>query len=163
MIRKNNNIKGLDICGHIFNIIAYADDATILCKDLVSAKLVKETFDIFSKYSGLLLNKSKCEVCGIGVKRGVKVALCGMKSINLLTESVKVLGIHFSYNEDIVKEKKIISVIKKIEKVLSVSRMLSLTLAGKITILKSLTFSKIVFVSFLSNTPNSIVKKLVKL
>ena len=64
MIRKNRSIKGVDICGHIFNIVAYADDATALCKDLDSARLVKETFDIFSKYSGLRLNASKTEICG---------------------------------------------------------------------------------------------------
>ena len=38
-----------------------------------------------------------------------------------------------------------------------------LTLAGKITILKSLMFSKIVFVSFLSSIPDTIVKSLIKL
>ena len=47
MIRENEGIKGLDICGHLFNIVAYAYDATIICKDLISAKLVKETFDKF--------------------------------------------------------------------------------------------------------------------
>ena len=71
------------------------------------------------------------------------IALCGMKSVNLLTDSVKILGVHFSYNEEISKEKKII-VINKIEKVLAVWRMRSLTLAGKMTVLKSLMFSKIV-------------------
>jgi hypothetical protein len=41
--------------------------------------------------------------------------------------------------------------------------MRSLTLAGKITVLKSLIFSKIVFVSFLSNKPKCIIKNLIKL
>ena len=163
MIRKNSSIKGLDICGHLFNIIAYADDATILCRDLDSIKQLKATFDKFSKYSGLLLNSSKTEICGIGVKRGVDVALCGMKSVNLLTDSVKILGIYFSYNEELLKEKNFISVIKKIERVLGVWRMRNLTLVGKITVLKSLMFSKIVFVSYLSNIPQCIVKSLTKM
>ena len=67
-------------------------------------------------------------------KEGVEVALCGMKSVNLLTNSVKMLGMYFSYNEEIMKENIFISVIKKIEKVLAVWRMRSLTLAGKITV-----------------------------
>ena len=103
MIRKNESIKGVNICGHIFNIIAYADDATAFCHDLDSARLILITFGIFSKYSGLQLNASKTEICGIGVKRGVEVALCGMKSVNLVTDSVKILGIYFSYNEEILK------------------------------------------------------------
>ena len=163
MIRKNRGIKGVEICGHIFNIVAYADDATAFVNDLESARLLLKTFGIFSKYSGLKLNESKTEICGIGVKRGVEVALCGMKSVNLVTSSVKILGIHFSYNEELMKEKNFVRVIKKIENVLAVWRMRSLTLAGKITVLKSLIFAKIVFVSFLSNTPKCIIKNLEKL
>ena len=157
MVRRDRSIEGVNVCGHIFNIIAYADDATVLCNDLDSARRVKGAFDVFSKYSGLRLNETKTEICGIGVKRGVDIALCGMKSVNLLTDSVKILGVHFSYNEEISKEKNFINVINKIEKVLAVWRMRTLTLAGKITVLKSLMFSKIVFVSFLSNVPKSIV------
>merc|ERR1712015_50922 len=89
MIQINNNIKGLEICGHFFNIIAYADDATAFVNDLESARLLIKTFGIFSKYSGLKLNESKTIICGIGVKRGVEVALCEMQSVNLLTESLK--------------------------------------------------------------------------
>ena len=58
---------------------------------------------------------------------------------------------------------KFVCVIKKIEKVLAVWRMRSLTLSGKITVLKSLIFSKIVFVSFLSNIPKCIIKNLITL
>ena len=163
MIRKNSSIKGVNIFGNIFNVVAYADDANILCNDLVSVRLVKETFDCFSEYSGLRLNATKTEICGIGSKRGVEVALCGMKSVNLLTDAVKVLGIYFSYNEEILKEKNFINVIKKIERVLGVWRMRNLTLVGKITVLKSLMFSKIVFVSYLSNIPQCIVKSLTKM
>ena len=47
MIRKNESIKGVNICGHIFNIIAYADDATAFCHDLDSARLILITFGIF--------------------------------------------------------------------------------------------------------------------
>ena len=36
MIRKNRGIKGVEICGHIFNIVAYADDATAIVNDLES-------------------------------------------------------------------------------------------------------------------------------
>ena len=36
-----------------------------------------------NSFSGLKPNKEKCEVAGIGVKEGVKMALCRMKNINL--------------------------------------------------------------------------------
>ena len=36
-----------------------------------------------NSFSGLKPNKKECEVAGTCVKKGVKVALCGMKNINL--------------------------------------------------------------------------------
>ena len=37
-----------------------------------------------SQFSGLKINKSKCEVEGTGVMTGVKMALCGVECVNLL-------------------------------------------------------------------------------
>ena len=56
-------------------------------------------FDTFSKFSGLKPNKSKCEIAGIGVLKGVQVALCGMRCIDLVSNIVKILGIYYSYND----------------------------------------------------------------
>ena len=39
--------------------------------------------------SGLKINKSKCEFAEIGVMKGVKVALCGVECVNLLTNLSK--------------------------------------------------------------------------
>ena len=40
-----------------------------------SATKVLNNFNIMSQFSGLIINKSKCEVAGIVVMKGVKVAL----------------------------------------------------------------------------------------
>ena len=48
----------------------------------------------------------------------------------------------------------------KIEKVISMWRWRNLTLAGKITIFKTLAFSKMIFLSFLTNIPIQIIQKL---
>ena len=56
-------------------------------------------FDTFSKFSGLKPNKSKCEIAGIGVLKGVQVALCGMRCIDLVSNIVKILAIYYSYND----------------------------------------------------------------
>ena len=50
-------------------------------------------FGIVSQFSGLKTNKSKCEVVGIEAMKGVKVALCGVECVNLLTSVIKILGI----------------------------------------------------------------------
>ena len=59
---------------------------------------------LFFICSGLKPNKSKCEIAGIGVLKGVSMKLCGMECIDLTKNSVKILGIHFSYNRKIENE-----------------------------------------------------------
>ena len=45
----------------------------------------------------------KCELVGIGVQKGIQVAVCGMRFINLCHEVVKILDANFSYNSKIKK------------------------------------------------------------
>ena len=62
-------------------------------------------FDDFSKISGRKMNKSKYEIAGIGDLKGVRVALCRMQCIKLNKETVKSLGIHFSYHKKLEEKK----------------------------------------------------------
>ena len=48
-------------------------------KDEKSVTELMKTVDIFSIFSGLKPNKSKCEVAGLGALKGVKIALCGIE------------------------------------------------------------------------------------
>ena len=54
----------------------------------------------FSNFSGLKPSITKCEIVGTGVLNGVQVALFGIKCVNLNSENVKILGVHFSYNKN---------------------------------------------------------------
>ena len=55
----------------------------------------------FSNFSGLRPNLDKCKIARIGTLKNINVALCGMKNINLTKESIKMLGVHISYNKKI--------------------------------------------------------------
>ena len=68
-----------------------------------------------------------------------------MKSVDLTSEDVKILGIHYSYNEKLLIEKNYSEIIKNVENVVSVWRMRNFTLIGKNTIFGSLIMSKVVF------------------
>ena len=122
---------------------AFADDTTFFLKDKESIQKVMNVFDTFSIYSGLKPNKSKCKIAGIGALKGVSLELCGMECIDLTKNSVKILGIHFSYNKKIENEENFIKIIKKIENVLKIWRIRNLTIQGKITIFKTLAISKV--------------------
>ena len=105
-------------------------------------------------------NHEKYEITGIGVLKSVKVAVCGMKCIDLYNDSIKVTRIHFTYNKEKRHEKQILESITKIQNVLKVWRMCRLTLEGKIIVFKTLAISKIVFLSLISKVPTEIISEL---
>ena len=90
---------------------AYTDDTTSFLKDKESVKKVLNVFDTFSIYSGSKPNKSKCKIAGISALKGFTIELCGMECIDLTNSSVKILGIHFSYNKNIENEENFIKLI----------------------------------------------------
>ena len=158
MIRSNNNIKGLQILGFCFLLTAYADDSTFFVSDMQSINLIFSTFDVFSYYSGMEINKSKCELAGIGANRSVSTALGGIKNVVLSTDSIRVLGVHFTYNTKLFNDRNFTECIKKLQNVIRVWGMRSLTLYGKVTIFKTLALSKIICISSMANIPNDIIK-----
>ena len=160
LIKSNKDISGLNIFDHDFLYTAYADDTTFFLKDLSSAKNVLSSLKLYSNVSGLSPNLDKSEIAGIGVLKNVNVALCGMKSVNLMEQSIKILGVHLSYNKKLQDNLNFQTVIKNICSILKVWRMRNLSLSGKITIFKSLAISKIVYLAFLTLLPNNIIEEL---
>ena len=163
LIKQNKDIHGLTLFDHTLLYTAYADDTTLFLKDTESVEKIMNAFYTFSIYSGLKLNKSKCEIAGIGVLKGMSIELCGMECIYLTKNSVKILGIHFSYNNKIEYEENFIKLIKKIENVLKIWRIRNLTIQGKITIFKTLTISKVIHLALVTNVPQAIIDQLNKI
>ena len=64
------------------------------------------SYHIFSRFSGLRPNLSKCEIAGIGVLKGVKVAVCGMQCVDLVLDTIRILGTHFSFNEKLKEDER---------------------------------------------------------
>ena len=91
LIKTNNNIEGLNIFNHNLLYIAYADDTTFFIKNINSATEIIKTIDYFSLFSGFEINKTKCKIAGSGVLKGIKLALCGMKCVNLNDDVIKIL------------------------------------------------------------------------
>ena len=91
------------------------------------------------------------------------MALCGMKCIDLRLNTVKTLGIHFSYNKKSENDKNFLEQITSIEKVLKLWRMKNVTLAGKVTVFKALAISKIVHLALITNIATSTMKELKKI
>ena len=156
LIKTNNDIQGTEIFNHEFLYTAYADDTTFFVKDLNSVKVILSSLDQSYTFSGLRPNLSKCEIAGIGVLKDANVALCGLKSVNLTKESIKILCVHLSYNEKLQNELNFCTTIKNICNVIKLWQMRYLPLEGKITIFKSLAVSKIVYLVLLTIVPKNV-------
>ena len=98
IIKETSNAEVFEIFQKKFIYMACADDTTFFVKITESVINVLKIFKHFSHFSGLKLNKSECEIAGVGVLKGVKVALCGMRCVNLHEDTIKILWIHYSYN-----------------------------------------------------------------
>ena len=158
LIKSNKNIHGINIFNHDFLNTAYADDTTFFLKDLDSVKNVLEMVTQFYMVSGLRPNFSKCEIAGISSLRDAKVVLCGLKSLDLTKESIKILVVHISYNKKLYDDINFCMTVKNICNVIKLWRMRHLFLESKITIFKSLALSKIVYLALLTIVPKSIIE-----
>ena len=161
--KESKKINGLNIFDKTFLYTAYADESTFFLKDTKSVIELMNIFDTSSKFSGLRPNKSKCEMAGIGVLKGVQVVLCAMRYIDIVSSIVKILDIYYSYNEKLETQENIKRHIIKIEKNLRIWRMRGLSIGGKITVFKTLAISKIVHLALVKTIPNSITQELSKI
>ena len=139
---------------------AFTDDSTFFLNDLLSVKNLIDTFKVFSLFSGLNAKFSKCEIAGLGSLKGVLEAVCSLKSINLTTDTIKILGVHFSYNSTLKVQSNFLDTVKSIQQALRFWNRRILSLEGKMVIFKTLTISKIVYLAFLTVIPNSLIDEL---
>ena len=121
------------------------------------------SFHIFSCFSGLRSNLTKCEIVGIGILKGVKVVVCGIQCVGLVLDTIKILGTHFSYNKKLKEESNFCLIIVNIQLVLKLWKLRNVTLEGKILIFKTLALSKIIFQAFVTPIPIYVVTELEKI
>ena len=145
LIKSKPEIEGMTIFDYNYLYSAYADDTTFFLKDIISVKHMVDTSHFFSNFSGLKPNLTKSEIAGIGVLKGVQVAVCDMRCIDLNVDMLKILGTHFSYNEKLKEKKNFYKIVTDMQRVLKIWKIRKLTLEGKIIIFKTIAISKINF------------------
>ena len=146
LIKVNPNIEGLQFFSHTFLYSAYADDTTFFKK-----RAIINSRNKFPLFSGLKINNANCEIASIGVKKGVKIALCGMECIDFTDDVIKVLGIYFSYNKKIEQKKNVLNHIVKIQIILKFLKLRNLAIEGRIAVFKSLAISKVIHLALVTD------------
>ena len=126
--------------------------------DLLSVKNLTDTFKVFSLFSGLKANFTKGEIAVLGSPKGVLEAVCRLKSINLTTDTIKILGVHFSYNCTLKVQNNFLDTVKSIQQVLRLWNSRLLSLEGRIIIFTKLAIFEIVYLAFFTVIPNSLIE-----
>ena len=101
-------------------------------------------FSIFSDFSRLKPNLSKCEITSIVVLKGVQVAVCNMRCKDLNNDTLKIFGSHFCYNETLKRKKNLSHNCNKCSTSTESTEMRNLTVEVKIVIFKTSVLSKII-------------------
>ena len=155
-IRENNDIRGININqGNTLKLSCYADDLTCFPGDIESAKNILQILDDFHSCSSLKVNVEKTEAMWLGSARN-----SSEKPLNLVwSESVKVLGIVFSYNEKFAYARNFEDKITSLKQTLTMWKNRDLTGIGKITIVKVFGLSKLLYTTSMITTPIEVQKK----
>ena len=62
---------------NFFLFTAYADASTFFLEGISSVRILVDTFKVFSCFSGLKRNVSKCKIASLGIVKGAQEAACG--------------------------------------------------------------------------------------
>ena len=153
-VSNNKNIRGIQIHNKEYILSQYADDTTAFVSDASSAQNLFETLRAFQDVSGLEINKTKTEGMWLGAcKHNTSTPF----DIAWPSEPIYALGIYFSYDEDEAFKKNFEQKLLSMKNLLSLWKLRNLTLYGRITILKSLALSKLVYNTSVLATPREFV------
>ena len=156
-IRQNINISGIKIGSNEVTVIQMADDTTLFLDSPLSLQRCLLLFKIFGRISGLKINITKSEAMGLGIYKKLFV----VKPYGLLWKesSLTSLGITFDRDPFLTMscnfEKKIV----KITNLLNLWKQRSLSIKGKITVIKSVILPQILYLSSNLAIPDGFVSK----
>ena len=125
--------RGIKIGKEEFKFVQYADDLTVFVPNIENAQRIFNLLDRFKTCSGLQVNYKKTEAMWIGSCRNDTAALLGLTWVN----TVKALGIVFTYIEIERLQENFYDKLKDIRLQIRLWRCRGLSLLGKITIIKS--------------------------
>ena len=161
-IRTNLNIKGIRWESKVIKILMYADDTTIVLDGSKESLLEAiSTLNQFTAASGLKVNIEKTETMFIGSLTNSPPLDLGSESKLKWTKGpVKALGTWFSNNKSERERLNFDSRIKQLRKILNSWSLRRLSPLGKISVIKSLAFSILVYnLSTLPTPEDKLVKE----
>lgn len=136
-IRCNKEIQGILVDKEEIKLEIFADDLTVFLKNYTSLNALFATVESFTLCSGLQINYEKTEAMFLG-KQDPKVApaVSSVRNISI-KKAVKILGVHFTYNQILWKKLNFEDILKSIREKLHLWNWRNLTIIGRIQIVKT--------------------------
>ncbi len=153
-IRNSDNIIGIKVGDYTIKLSLLADDTTLVLRDEVSLQNALMLIEKFKLYAGLALNRDKTEAIWIGASKNRVDTPCNLKWSK---DPVKALGIWFSTDQNKMLEVNTAERIKKLQTVLNIWSQHNLSLKGRITVIKTLALSQILYVTSVMYTSEEVV------
>ena len=85
------------------------------------------------------------------------MAVCGLQTVYLAKDAIKILDIYFSYNINLMNQENYCKAITSIHGILKLWRMRSLSIEGKIVVFKTLAIFKLVYLALVTVIPNNVL------
>lgn len=160
-VRNNDRIKGICISETECKISQYADDTTLILDGTgISAKHSLGMLDSFAEISGLKVNYEKTEALWIGsfrlqkrkieINKNILWSYCKANALGVCLSTIKEESALLNF-----QEKK-----ENISKIVENWQFRRLTLLGKITVIKSLLASQLVYILSPLPTPSGYLKEI---
>ena len=159
-VRNDPKVCGLQVFDTECKISQYADDTTFILdgsKSSFSRSLY--LLDTFASISGLKVNYDKTEALWIGSRKGSQTIFPSGKAILWAEEKVYALGVWLLTSIDKRLEANFMEKTIKLKSILNSWSARRLTLLVKITIIKSLAVSQIVYLLSALPAPQRILQK----
>ena len=141
-IQKDPTIKGIQVGQKEIKITQYADDTTVLVRDLDAVSQLLKLLHNFKNISGLEVNKHKTEAMWLGSWRNRSEKPFGFKWPH---NSIYALGVHFSYDPVLANKLNFEEKVYNLEQTLHSWKRRNLTLIGRINIVKTLGLAKLIY------------------
>ena len=151
-IRNSDRVNGILVKDQELKIGQYADDTFLLLDGTVSS--LNESFYIiksFQTYSGLKINMEKTVAVWLGSEKE-RLKIQNTHQLNWVNQ-FEVLGITFNVVQEKMFQLNFDKRLSEIERIISMYNKLSLSLTGRVTVIKTLILPKLVYVLTVLPTP----------
>ncbi len=133
LMRKNTQIKGIQLNNYEYKLTQYADDTNIFTLfETNSLKSIIDMFAILQKQTGLKVNYEKTNIYRIGSLRHSSAKLYTQKTFKWVTNPITVLGTYISNDPAEVLELNYNAILNKIVKITELWGNRELSLIGKL-------------------------------